>query len=193
MTTESHPRRYTVEEYLRLEADATEKHDYRDGEILAMSGGSYEHSLITANVIRELGNRLRNTSCRVFESNLRVAVARDVRYSYPDAFVICGEAQFDPKDRNRTTVTNPRVVIEVLSESTESADRGEKFQRYLKLESLQEYVLIAQDRARVESFFRQPDGTWLFAYTEGRDATAHLRSLDVRLPLAEVYEGVTFQ
>jgi Uma2 family endonuclease len=193
MTTASHPRRYTVEEYLRLESEATDKHDYRDGEILAMAGGSYEHGLITPNVITELGNRLRGKPCRVIDSNLRIAVARDVRYSYPDVSVICGEPQFDPKDRNRTTVTNPRVVIEVLSDSTEAADRGEKFQRYLKLESLEEYVLIAQDRARVETFFRQPDGTWLFAYTEGRDATAHLRSLDVGLPLTEVYVGVIFQ
>src|SRR5450755_1942635 len=113
------PRRYTVEEYLRLEHESPEKHEYRDGEIIAMAGGTYEHSLIIANIIGELRGRLKGTPCRVNESNLRVRVARTVRYSYPDLAVVCGEPQFDPKDVNRTTVTNPRLVVEVISESTE--------------------------------------------------------------------------
>jgi Uma2 family endonuclease len=192
MTTDPQPRRYTVEEYFRLEFDATEKHDYRAGEILAMSGGSASHSLIIANTIAALGNRLRGGPCRVYDSNLRIAVARDVRYSYPDASVICGQPEFDPKDRNQTTATNPRLIVEVLSPSTEAADRGEKFERYLKLASLEEYVLVLQDHPRAESFFRRPDGTWLFTYAEGLEALVTLRSLKIDVPLADVYAGVDF-
>ena len=185
-------RRYSVEEYFRMEFDATEKHDYIDGQIVCMSGGTARHSLITANLIAAVHGRLRGKPCRVYESNLRVAVKRDVRYSYPDLSVVCEEPQFDPKDKNQTTITNPRVVIEVLSPSTEASDRGEKFERYVKLASLQEYVLVLQGRPRVEAFSRQPDGTWLFAYADGTDAAVTLRSLGLELPLAEVYAGVEF-
>lgn len=186
------PGRYTVEQYLRLERDSALKHEFRDGQIIDMAGGSAEHSLIIANLIGELRARLKGSPCRVYDSNLRVRIAKKLRYAYPDASVICGEAQFDPVDSARTTVTNPRVVIEVLSPATELYDRGEKFRRYLELESLEEYVLVAQDEARVETLFRQSDGTWLFATANGRDAAARLRSLRIDLPLAEVYAGVDF-
>lgn len=185
-------RRYSVEEYFRMESDAVEKHDYINGQIVCMSGGTAVHSLITANLIREVGNLLKGKPCRVYESNLCVAVTRDVRYSYPDLSVVCEEPQFDPRDKNKTTITNPRAVIEVLSPSTEATDRGEKFERYLKLPSLQEYALVVQTRPRIETFFRQPDGTWIFAYAHGLDASLHLRSLSIHLPLAEVYSGVEF-
>ena len=185
-------RRYTVEEFLRLDRDADSKHELRDGEILAMAGSTPEHSLIIANTIGELRHRLKGTPCRVYDSNLRVRVARTVRYSYPDASVICGEAQLDPLDANGTTVINPCAVIEVLSDSTELSDRGEKFQRYLQLESLQEYVLISQATARIETFFRQPDGTWSFATTSGLNVSVRLRSLGVDLLMGEIYSGVTF-
>lgn len=184
--------RFTVQEYLRREFEAEEKHDYRDGEIISMAGGSPPHSLIIANTIRALGNLLSGEKCRVYDSNLRVRVMRDARYSYPDASVICGDPEYDPADQNKTTITNPRAVFEVLSPSTESTDRGEKFGRYLKLASLQEYVLISQDRPRVEMYYRQPDGTWLFAYADGRDATARLRSLNIDLPLSDLYSGAEF-
>src|SRR4051812_49918181 len=104
--------RFSVEEYLRLEAGAAEKHEYRDGEIVAMAGGSPEHSLIIANLIREVGNRLLGGPCRVYESNLRVLLVRSRRYVYPDASVICGPVAFDPDDDHRQTATNPKVVIE---------------------------------------------------------------------------------
>jgi Uma2 family endonuclease len=143
-------------------------------------------------VIGELRHRLRGKPCRVFDSNLKIRVARDVRYCYPDASVVCGEVQFDPGDVGRQTAINPRLVVEVLSPSTELFDRGEKFRRYLELESLQEYVLIAQDQARVETYVRQADGGWRFDAFDGREATADLRSLSIDLPLSEVYAGVEF-
>ena len=187
-----HGHRYTVDEYLRIERNSTEKHEFRDGEIITMAGGSAEHSLITVNTLGELRQRLRGKPCRVYDSNLRLRIARTLRYSYPDGIVICGETKFDPQDTSRTTATNPTLVIEVLSPSTEMFDRGEKFRRYLQLESLEEYVLIAQDEARIETYSRQAGGTWLFTTFVGRQSVAKLRCLQIELPLAEVYAGVEF-
>lgn len=185
-------RRYTVEEYFRIEQDSTVKHEFRNSQIIDMAGGTPPHSLITANLIREAGNRLKGSPCRVYDSNLRIRIATKIRYAYPDASVVCGELQLDPLDPARTTAINPRVIVEVLSPSSEACDRGEKFRRYLELESLEEYVMVAQDEPRVEALFRQPDGTWLLTVTTGREAVARLRSLKIELPLAEVYAGVDF-
>jgi Uma2 family endonuclease len=184
--------RFSVEEYLRLEAEAAERHEYRDGEIVAMAGGSPEHSLIIANLIREIGNQLKGGPCRVYDSNLRIRVPRSTLYTYPDLSVICGEPQFDPQDRRRTTILNPRVLVEVLSAGTEAYDRGDKFRRYLEIESLQEYVLLSQSSPFAESYLRRGDGSWLFTPAAGLDAAIKLRSLELELPLAEAYAGITF-
>lgn len=183
--------RCTPEEYLRREHDAAEKHEYYHGEVFAMSGGTFEHSRITANVIRELGNRLVGTPCGVQESNLRVRVPRTTLYTYPDASVLCGDPQFDPLDTGRRTLTNPTLLVEVLSPSTESWDRGGKFDNYRLIDSLREYVLISWDAPRVETYQRQPDGKWVFAAALGLSAAALLNSIHVELPLAEVYRGVS--
>ena len=182
--------RYTVSDYLHRERESLDKHEYRDGEILLMAGGTADHSLIVANVIRELGNRLRGKPCRVYDSNLRVRIARTVLYTYPDASVICGPREIDPNDPSGETVTNPRLIVEVLSPSTEGYDRGEKFGRYRQLDSLEEYVLVSQAAARIETFWRQADGTWLFTATSGLELAAKLRCMDIELPLAEVYAGI---
>lgn len=186
------PRRYTLEEYFRIERDSSTKHEFRRGEIINMSGGSLEHSLIIANTIRAIGNRLEGSGCRVFDSNLRVRIAPKLRYAYPDATVICKDPQIDPDDPSRTTVINPRLVVEVLSPATELYDRGEKLRRYLELQSLQEYVMVAQAAPRIESLFRQQDGTWLLSVARKLDATVRLRSMDIELHLREVYAGLTF-
>lgn len=186
------PKRFTVQEYLAFERGSAEKHELRDGELVAMAGGTPEHSLIIANVTGELRNRLKGKPCRVYESNLRVRPPRSERYTYPDVSVFCTDLRRDPLDAEGQTVTNPRVIVEVLSKSTESSDRGEKFRRYLLIDTLEEYVLVAQSNPRVETFLRQPDGTWSFAYHDGLESTARLRSLGVDLPLTEIYAGVTF-
>ena len=183
-------RRYTVSEYLAFERSAHERHEYRNGEILAMAGGSYRHSLILANLIRELGNALKGKPCRALESNLRVRIPRTPLYTYPDASVVCGEPQFDPNDEAMETVTNPRVLLEVISPTTEGYDRGEKFTRYRQIESLEEYVLISQDVPRVEVFFRQANGTWLFSAFSGPEARVKLAGLGIEIPLKEIYAGV---
>jgi Uma2 family endonuclease len=185
-----HPPYYTVAEYLRIERDAIDKHEYRDGEIIAMSGGTIAHSLITANITRELGNLLKGSPCRVYDSNLRVRIKRRQLYSYPDVSVICERPEIDPDDPSGETITNPRVVIEVLSPSTERYNRTKKFDRYRELDSFREYVLVSQDVARLETFYRQSDGTWALDVANGLDASIKLRAIEVSLPVAEIYAGV---
>jgi len=184
--------RYTISEYLRRERDALDKHEYRDGEIVMMAGGTGDHSLIMANVIRELGNILKGKPCHVYESNLRIRVPRKVLYTYPDVAVICGKRETDANDTFGETFTNPRLIVEVLSPSSEAYDRGEKFGYYRELDSLQEYVLVSQEACRIETFFRQSEGTWLLTPVSGLSAKVNLRSVEVELPLSEVYAGVEF-
>ena len=182
--------RYTTEEYLAKELSATEKHEFQDGEILAMSGGSYEASLIACNFIGELNTALKGKPGRVLESNVRVRIARDNRYVYPDSMIICGSPEFDPLDNKRHTVLNPRVIIEVLSPSTEAYDRGDKFDSYRAIPSLEEYVMISQDRANMESWLRQPSGDWSIISTKGLEAVAKVRCLGIELSMADIYAGV---
>ena len=121
------------------------------------------------------------------------AVSATRRYFYPDASVVCGEPQYDEADANETTIVNPRLIVETLSASTEAYDRGEKFTHYRHLASLREYVLVSQDRPAVETFLRRDDGTWTFSSHEGVAAVARLASLEIDLPLAEVYAGIPFE
>ena len=189
---EDKSRRYSVEEYLRIADESEEKLEYIDGEIMAMSGGTYNHSLIISNTLRELGNRLKGKPCRALDSNMRVGIPGNLRFMYPDIPVVCGEAQFDPRDIKNLTLINPRLVVEVLSPGTERHDRGEKFTLYRELKSLHEYVLVSQDRPMVEAYFRQADGTWLFSPCLGLTSVAWMRSLEIDLPLSEIYDGVKF-
>jgi Uma2 family endonuclease len=184
--------RYTPEEYLRLERNATERHQYFQGEIFAMAGGSPEPSRIIANIIRSIGNRLEGSPCSVFDSNLRVRIPKTTLYTYPDVTVVCGPLQFDPLDSRRETVLNPTLIVEVLSPTTEAYDRGGKFENYRSIEPFREYVLVSQDVARVEAFLRRPDGAWLYTPAAGLEIEIRLHSLEITLPLAELYAGVTF-
>ena len=186
------PRRYTIQEYLRIENDSSQRHEYYDGEIVAMAGGSPEHSLIIANLVGEIRNRLKGTPCRVYEGNLRVRIPRTRHYVYPDATIVCGPVERDPDDRSGQTITNPRTVIEVLSPSTEHLDYGKKFRQYIEFQTLHEYVIVAQHEPRAESYFRQKDGTWLFTPVADLSAAISVRSVQIEVPLAELYAGVEF-
>jgi Uma2 family endonuclease len=177
-------------EYLRLEREAPYKSEYYAGEIFSIAGGSPTQSLITASVLKELGNLLKGNRCAPYDSNLRVFVAADGLYTYPDALVICGPLELVPGHDDM--VTNPTLIVEVLSDSTEAYDRGKKFAHYRMLPSFAEYVLISQKEPLVEVFFRQGDGTWQLTPVRGRDATVRLQSLGVELCLAEIYERVEF-
>jgi Uma2 family endonuclease len=179
----------TPEEYLARERLAETRSEYYDGEIFAMAGGTPEHSLISANILRELSQQLFDKPCRVYNSDLRVR-ATEATYAYPDVTVVCGEPEFDDPDVD--VLVNPTVVVEVMSETTESWDRGGKFERYRDRKSLQEYLLVAQDRAHMERYYRQPNGEWLFTVVDGLDGTLKLPSLGCQLELARVYHLVTF-
>lgn len=184
--------RVTLAEYLRREIDAVDTHEYYFGEVFLMPGGSPNHSLINANAAGAMGNALRKQACRVYDSNLRIRVQAPMRYTYPDASIICGEPCLDPDDKYHHTVLNPTLLVEVLSPDTEAYDRGAKFASYMQIDSFREYVLISQDAPRVETFLRQTGGAWRYLSWAGIETTARLESINVPLRLADVYDGVTF-
>jgi Uma2 family endonuclease len=128
----------------------------------------------------------------VMSSDMRIKIPRNPQYFYPDASVVCGQPEFDPQAGERTTLLNPKVVTEVLSPSTESYDRGKKLAQYIKIPSLEEYVLVSQDEPRLDTFFRRDDGSWTFSVSAGSDATVALRSMGMDVPLAEIYAGIEF-
>jgi len=179
----------SLAEYLRQEETAEVRHEFHDGEVLAMTGGTYKHARICTNLTATLHQMYRGKPCEVLDSNMRVATQATRRFVYPDATILCEPPAFHPDDPKQTTIINPRVVFEVLSESTEGYDRGEKFNHYRRIESLEEYILLAQDRPLVEGFWRQGDGTWSMAAWEGAEAVASIRCLGENLPLTELYAG----
>jgi Uma2 family endonuclease len=184
------PKQYvTPEQYLAMERQAEYKSEYYDGEVFAMAGGSEAHSLIAVNLTRELSGQLLERPCRVYNSDMKVHTNMP-HYSYPDVTIVCGEPQF--VDEHRDTLLNPTVVIEVLSPTTEAWDRGGKFQQYRQRESLQEYVLIAQDQPHIERFVRQADGQWLMSEVSGLEAVLPMPSIGCELALALVYLKVEF-
>ena len=182
--------RYTFEEYLARERAAPGKSEYYRGEIFAMAGGSVRHNTISVNLVVSLRGRLRGSPCRPCNSDQRIHIPANGLSTYPDVSVVCGEIQTDTEDHD--AIINPRVIFEVLSKSTERYDRGKKFDLYRQLDSLQEYILVAQDEPLVERFVRQDDGSWLLTVLKGGDAILEFQSLAAVLPLAEIYEDVTF-
>jgi Uma2 family endonuclease len=191
MLTPKEKHLYTPEEYLILEEKAQYKSEYHQGEIVAMAGASLEHNRIAGNVYAALHNALRATPCDVFMSDLRVLIASENRYTYPDVMVICGEPQF--AEGRTDTITNPKFIVEVLSESTVGRDRGDKFYAYWRLDTFEEYVLIDQYRVRVEYFRRVDETLWeLRVYTK-IEQSLNLPSLRVEIPLSEIYRGVKWE
>jgi Uma2 family endonuclease len=179
--------RYTPEEYLAHERQAAEKSEYLAGQIVAMSGVSREHSLINGNLFSLLNLQLRDRPCEAHASDLRVKVSARGMYTYPDIVVVCGEPQFE--DAQVDTLLNPTLIVEVLSPSTEAYDRGTKFGYYRDLPSLQEYLLVAQDKMLIEHFVRAGDG-WLLTATGDPAAVVQLPTIGCAVPVAEVYRKV---
>lgn len=175
--------------YLALERANEYKSEYINGIMVSMSGASREHNLIVSNVIMTLGPQLKGRSCELYPSDMRVRVPVAKLYTYPDVVVVCGEPQFE--DAELDTLVNPTVLVEVLSDSTESYDRGKKFGFYRTLPSFTEYLLIAQDEYHVEHYSRQPDGKWLLTVLDSLDAEVILPSIACHLPMAELYDRVS--
>jgi len=181
----------SLEDYYHLEETSEVKHEYYQGAAYALTGASATHNLILANLLSALRVRLRGKQCRVVPSDLRLKIEATSLYTFPDAQVICGP--FDFADGRNDTITNPTVLIEVLSPSTEDYDRGKKFLHYRTIASLQEVLLVAQDRIHVEQYSRQEADQWLLRYYTELAQTITLKSIDCLLPLADIYEEITFQ
>ena len=178
------------EKYIASERKATLKSEYLSGEIVAMSGASLSHNLITMNTANQLYNQLVESRCRVFSSDMRVGIGAGTSYFYPDVAVVCDEPRFE--DNALDTLINPIVVIEVLSPSTEAYDSGEKSARYRQLESLQEYVLISQDRVRVEHYLRQGK-QWILSEFSALENVLPLTSIGAELSLNQIYRFVELE
>ena len=186
MATQPFPK-LTEHDYLALERAADFKSEFVDGEIYAMSGGTFRHGGLAVRLIVELDNQLRGRHCRVFNSDVRVRAAKKGSYLYPDLSVVCGPIEtFEGAD---DILANPIVIGEVLSPSTADYDHGKKFEIYREIPSLMDYLLIHSDEVFIEHFTRQPDGNWLLSDHKGADASLELPSIGCRLVLAGIYEG----
>ena len=176
-----------MEEYLAIDRAAEIPSEYHDGEMFPIEAVSWEYSLISVNIGRVLAERLDKTPCRVAGGPLRVR-ATPTRFVLPDMVVFCGKAVL--ADEHQDTLLNPKVIVEILSSSTADYDYGQKFILYRRIESFEEYVLVAQDQARVEVFRKTPDKRWLISTYEGLDAVAEVESLGISFQLADIYAGV---
>lgn len=179
----------TPEHYLALERQATHRSEYIDGHLFAMAGASRQHNLIAGNVFGELRAQLRGRRCEAYINDMRVKVSVTGLYTYPDVAALCGEPHFE--DRHLDTLLNPSVIVEVLSTSTEAYDRGEKFAHYRRLEALRDYLLIAQDKVRVEHYVRQGD-QWILSEASDLSSVVHLSSIGCDLVLQDIYDKVEF-
>lgn len=197
----SHPKTYlTPEEYLAIERKAETKSEYFNGQMFplrgrgkphdafAMVGASRKHNLIAVNIIVALAQQLKDRPCEVYSSDMRVRVPSTSLYTYPDIVVVCNEPKFE--DDYFDTLLNPTLIVEILSPSTASYDRTKKFGHYRKIETLAEYLLVAQDEHKIEQYVKQPDGHWLLSDIASLSAQVELASIECTLRLADVYAKV---
>ncbi|WP_438041225.1 Uma2 family endonuclease [Sorangium sp. So ce128] len=186
MVAPAHRIHYTYAEYLALEASSNVKHEYLDGQIYAMAGGTPEHAALAAAVIGLLFPELRRGRCRAYDADLRVRVPSTGLATYPDVTVVCGPLERDTQDEQ--AVTNPTLIVEVLSRSTEEYDRGDKFEHYKRLPSLRQYVLVSHRERCMEIWTRDADGGFTSAIAREGDV-ALLASIGARLDVRELYEA----
>jgi len=184
-------KRLTAEEYLEFERNSEIKHEFYNGRIYAMAGAKRRHNLIALNIGSEIRTHLKGRKCEAYPSDMRIYIPRFGLYTYPDVSVVCGKPEF--QDAVLDTLLNPVLLIEILSDSTESYDRGKKFQHYRSIESLQEYVLVSQNEARIEKYIRQGDGFWVLSEAVGVESSIMFESIDCPISLAEVYDKIDFE
>ena len=182
---------FTPTEYLAMEEVADYKSEFFNGEIFAMSGGTPDHSTVAVNMTIALGTRLASRPCRVFNSDMRLNVERNGLYTYPDVMVICGKIEL--VKRRNDTVTNPVLIVEVLSESTRDYDRGMKFNMYKQVPSLQEYVVVESENPRVECYRRGADDQWVVEMIDDTSATVRLASVACEISISEIYRKVSWE
>lgn len=177
-------------EYLTLDRSSDQRFELDDGEVFPVEAATREHNLIMANVLGELRQQLKGRSCEAYVNAMRVATSKGTRYCYPDIVVVCGEPEFE--DRQGDTLLNPTVLFEVLSKSTAWRDRGRKFELYRSVKTVQQYVMIDQDRPHLEVYERTSATHWSFYDLYGIDSVLTLPPIGCSLTLAEIYERVTF-
>jgi Uma2 family endonuclease len=196
---EKKTRKYTIEEYLEMERESIERHEFIDGEVFLMSGESDNHGIISMNLSGLMFLNLRNKNCqgRVKDAKIKSGgfslntKSKKGMFSYPDLVVICGKVEY--QDEKKDIILNPKIIIEVLSDSTEKFDRNDKFVRYRMFnETLTDYILVSQDRPQVEHFIRQDDGSWKNFTFIGLDKTFTIDSVECTLNLSEIYDRVEF-
>jgi Uma2 family endonuclease len=178
----------TPEEYLAIERDSDIKSEYFGGEIFAMAGASREHNKISTNIVRVLGNQLLEKPCSIFASDMKVKMKEIKKYTYPDIVVVCGNEEYD--DEYNDILINPIVIIEILSDSTEAYDRGDKFSHYQFISTFSEYILVSQYIRKIEKFLRQKNDTWIYSKYEKAEDIVSIESIKCNLPVHEVYREV---
>lgn len=176
---------YTYEAYLALEVESEIKHEYHDGMITAMAGGTIEHGIISSNFMRALPEL---KECAIFPSDVKIHISASNRTFYPDASIVCGSFEKSEKDKN--AIINPILILEVLSESTAAFDRGEKFAHYRQIPSLKEYILIGQTVAVVDTYYRTENGTWEIQTISGLTEKVLLKSIDCEISMEDIYRLV---
>jgi Uncharacterized protein conserved in cyanobacteria len=184
-------RYYTPEEYLALEETAINKSEYHDGEIVTITGGTTNHNSIIINLIANLKFGLRGKNYSLFTSDVRLWIPQTRRYVYPDIMVIQGEPIY--QENNQTVVTNPLVIIEVLSNSTKDYDRGGKFLAYRSIPEFKEYILIDQYSYHIEQFAKNSNGKWVLTEYDLEDSILTLESVEFQIPMIEIYERINFE
>ncbi|MEO8211410.1 MAG: Uma2 family endonuclease [bacterium] len=180
----------TEKEYLEIERKAEFKSEYYDGEMFSLAGASLEHNRISKNITKSLNNQLNNKPCESFQSDLKIKEQSSGLFTYPDIVVICGEPEF--YDKEKDTIVNPIVLMEVLSPSTEGYDRGFKFELYRKIKSLKGYLIISQKQISIEYFTRNADESWNLKEYNVKNQSIDIKSINCSLDLNEVYYNVKF-
>jgi Uma2 family endonuclease len=175
-------------DYLDAERLALEKHEYYKGEIFAMSGASIAHNKIFSNSFISIGAQLKGKKCQPFGSDLRIHIPKNTLFTYPDISIVCGETE--TTDDKFDTITNPSVIIEILSPTTRNYDKGEKFTLYREIDSLQEYILIDSERIMVEKFIRNPDNSWQLTEYKTIEQSFSIATAGIEMKLIDIYEGV---
>jgi Uma2 family endonuclease len=191
MTAFQPKKTYSLEEYFELEKSRNEKFEFWDGNVWSMSGAQYAHNLIVRNLNTELDLRLRDKGCHVLPSDMRIKVPAFPPYRYPDLTALCGTPEIEPIG-GIDMLVNPQLIVEVLSDSTEAFDRGDKFSYYKSIESFSEYLLVAQHRPYVTQFIKHGDGFWANFESNDLKDQVELRSVACSLPLALIYRDVSF-
>ncbi len=188
MLLETGKRSYTLEEYLEIEETAEDKHEYRDGEIVLVAGGTKDHSQIAGNFYFYFRLALNNQNYKIFGSDVKLWIPRYRQGTYPDVMVIEGEPIYE--GNRKTVVTNPALIVEVLSKSTKNYDQGDKFLYYRSIKEFKEYILIEQERYYVMQYTKTSDGKWLLTEYEGEEAVLSLSLVDIQIEFKRLYQGV---